>query len=294
MDRMKKYKNKRGMLTVAVMLMGGVLLVLVAAISSYANSLSAINQELASIEIASQLVGSASHGFQSMLAREAVNVTYQQSNVSSNVSFGLNPQGLGNYSRDAERFAQFVSSQPGANISINAAEAKRPLFHLRPQNIAVDFGATGSVIFTPNEAEYSTGNVIGYDIKASIGKRVRMLNWTGQFAVSQGSPDALYLRIGVLGTDGGLPYEGYLNKSDVSTVQVMDDSGTAVMEMIVSPESALRIYYEPWNATTGTGQNGTIETTIMLNGTSTAELGTSIINVNGVVTNTGPVIIDEG
>ncbi|MEM2137854.1 MAG: hypothetical protein QW568_02095 [Candidatus Anstonellaceae archaeon] len=283
--------RKHGITTVAVMLLGSVLLVLALAISSYVSSLSLLNRQLASIEQASVQSDAAAQGIRALLAYEGVNVTRMQGNSSANVSFRMDFQKFRNYSTDADRLASFIASAPGQNVSINTTEARWPKFTLVPQNVSADFGTTG---WTRYAAGSDAGSIRGYDVLVGLGQPTPTLNWTAKSEVPQGDPDALYLHIGVQGNEGSpASYSGYLNKSNAGEVRLQDGAGKLLMIVFVVPPSGLQIYYDAGNGTAGTGLNGTVETVVMLNGRTTAVLGTSIINVNGAVKSSGHVYMDE-
>lgn len=287
--------KKRGILTIAVMLLGSALLALMLSISMYANSLSIANRGLALMQEASEKVDAASYGMQRILENEGVNVTYTKAGNATNVSFSLDTQKFMGYSTDVERFADFAQAQPGANLSINVSEAKWPKFTLVPQGISVDFGTGGQAAFSPNAGQESAGRVIGYDVTANIGQPTPSFNWTAQSSVPQESQDALYLHIGVQGNSGGVAsYTGYLNRSNASEVRLQDASGFVIMAVLVEPPSGLRVYYDSGSGIPGTGLNGTVQATVLLNGSTRAALGTSLINVNGAVRSSGQVYIDEG
>jgi hypothetical protein len=278
--------GKRGMLTIAVMLLGSALVMLVLAVSAYSTSLSAANRELASAENAAAQVDSASYGIQSILSHEGVNVSYPDGGGRSNISFKMDVQRLRNYAADADRFARFAESWPGAGMAINRSEAKFPKFYLQPQGIVADFGGATEALFKPGADGQSPGSILGYEVLAVLERPAPDLNWTAKAEVPPESPDGIYLHVGVQGWDGVRSYSGNLNRSAASVLRLQDGAGFPLMEIRAEAPSSLRVYYD-------SELNGTIETKVMLNGSAVAVLGTSLINVNGAVRSSGPVIMDE-
>jgi len=258
-------RPKRGFLfSFSAFLLGSVLLYLVVSASLYSNSLKTTSSSLANFERINAQFDSAYYGMRTIFTAEVAKVTVSGTNVSFEEN--LSVAGKGNYSSHIAGFKQFLESRSGINLSLDITGAARPRLYLRPQGIVVDHAA-GRVNFTPLDSPASAGNVSGYTILIKVNQPLPQLKWVNLSTLPQSDPNAMYLFIGVQGSDGATSDSEYLNKFAYSELRLLDVSNQSVVTIQAVSPAAIAVNYN---------SDAYLKTTIQLNSSTSVELDASI------------------
>jgi len=268
-----------GSLTISALLLGTLLLVLVSSIALYSHQLSQTTTTLARLQSVMRELDSTEFGLRSLQDNAGVRITFD----GFNVSLRQNLSNLSNYRIIASRFASFASSAARpANLTLDTVSISGPVFFLRPSNISINYTAAGLIAIRPPNPS-TASNITGYDLLARLNSPALNPYWANQSTLSNSSPDAIYLHIGMQGTNGTFSQTIFLNRSAYSELQMRDASNHSQMTLQLQAPSALSIYYD-------LALDADLDTNLLLSERNEVELGTNVINVTYDVEQIGTVV----
>lgn len=287
----------KGILTLSVLLLASALLLLVASISLYTNSLQSTNVPLSNLERVNAQFDSPAYWTRNILLIEAVNVTKQ----GNNILFEENLTVSGTYVSDISRFKEFIENNTllgrnDINVTLDITEAQMPKMYIMPQEIEVDHPSDNQVTFTPQNTVQSAGDVNGYVLYIVVNQDVPRIRWPDNLSeVPSSDPNALYFEINVQGNNQFRSDTRYLDKYQLSIAEIDGAATQPSVTIEIDSPAKMDLTYNSGNKVSEY-TNMSLNTTIQLNSSASVELGRNIINVSQrhEIENLGPVMILEG
>ncbi|MCX8175270.1 MAG: hypothetical protein N3E51_03635 [Candidatus Micrarchaeota archaeon] len=271
---------KKGIMTIATMLLCAALLALVSAIAFHSSALRFSSARLSQLEDASQQYDSAAHAFISLASAGPANVSI----VGNNVSISHNISSLPAYRRDIARLASFISGHSTQDIVLNTTYASRPAMLIQPQEVAID-GFGSKLSFTPENSGASAGNLSAYRILLLSSQPTPSFFWNNLSSEPPSSQNATLLYAGFQGSNGTVWIFQSLHKHQYSELRLLSASNQSLASIYLQSPAALTVSYD-------SSAIASILATLSFNSTvSAVELGNTLINIAGVANLSGPATI---